>query len=685
MPHLDTPLERKLTAILYADVAGYSRLTEEDEAGTHRLLSASLDYLTNEIGRYNGKVEHYAGDAILAEFPSVILAVACALTAQAELARKQSHLPEEHRVKFRIAINLGEVIVDRGEIYGEGVNIAARLESLGEPGEVWISALVQHEVRGKLPLDCVDMGEHRVKNIAEPLRAFRVKVKDGAALPSVEALVPRRRSGAKLRPIVIVLAIALAASVILLGTVTVTWLSGFDPADSAYQQPHGMPSLAVLPFQNLSEDPAQAYFAHGMTDDLITDLSKIPGLFVIAGNSSALYENAKMDIRDIARELGVRYILTGTLRRTPLMLRLNTQLIDAESGASLWAERYDADLVQIFALQDVIVSHVVAALSAGTSPTEVLAKRTTKIVNIDAYDLFLQGWAHYQRETPEGYSDAIPFLTGALELDPSFDRPHAVLAAIYYQGRLRRWNRDWGLSDHEAFRMAYEHLKSAKAEPTALGLSTSALMHIHNGRHELAIGEAEKAIGLDGNDPTAHIVLAYALSTAGEGSSAIEYAMQAMRLNPHYPASYVWTLGLAYFVNADYERARKFFEEAGTDQAGLDLVPLLATYGFLGREEEAGKIFELQLSRWREWHPGYPMTVRSLVAEFPPFLKQLDRDRVSDGLGKAIAQRLSLRPGSSILGLAGSARGAHGHWPAAALVRKGRLWGYYRPRGFASQ
>ena len=648
MPHLDTPLERKLTAILYADVAGYSRLTEEDEAGTHRLLSESLDHITNEVERYNGKVEHYAGDAILAEFPSVTLAVACALTTQAKLARKQSHLPEEQRVKFRIAINLGEVIVDRGEIYGEGVNIAARLESLGEPGEVWVSDLVQHEVRGNLPLDCVDMGEHRVKNIAEPLRAFRVKVKEGAALPPVETLVPRRRSSAKLRPIVI----ALAASVILLGTVIVAWLSGFDPTDGAYQQPPDKPSLAVLPFQNLGEDPAQAYFAHGMTDDLITDLSKIPGLFVIAGNSSALYENAKMDIRDIARELGVRYILTGTLRRTPTMLRLNTQLIDAESGASLWAERYDADLVQIFALQDVIVSQVVAALSAGTSPTEELAKRTKKSVNIEAYDLFLQGWAHYNRETPEGYSDAIPLLEGAVELDPSFGRPHAILAAIYYQGRLRRWNRDWGLSDHEAFRMAYEHLKSAKTEPTALGLSTSALMHIHNGRHELAIGEAEKAIALDGNDPTAHIVLAYALSTAGEGSSAVEHAMQAMRLNPHYPASYVWTLGLAHFVNADYERARKFFEEAGTDQAGLDLVPLLATYGFLGREEEAENIFDLQLSRWQEWHPGYPMTVRSLVAEFPPFLKQRDRDRVSDGLEKAIGQRLSLRSGPSIPGLA---------------------------------
>ena len=260
-----------------------------------------------------------------------------------------------------------------------------------------------------------------------------------------------------------------------------------------------------------------------------------------------------------------------------------------------------------------------------------------KIVNVEAYDLYLQAWAHYNRETPEGYSDAIPLLEGALEQDASFHRPHAVLAAIYYQGRLRRWYRQWGISSYDAFRKAYEHLRSSMAEPSALGLSVSSLMHIHNGRHELAIAEAQRAVTLDANDPTAHIVLAHALGMAGQAAKALPYARQAIRLNPHYPASYVWTLGLAHFVDGNYEEARQRFEEAGVDHAGLDLVPLLATYGTLGRTTDARKLLEVQRARWQQWHPGHPMTVRSLVAEFPPFFTEADRNRLTDGLKKALA------------------------------------------------
>jgi TolB-like protein/class 3 adenylate cyclase len=631
VPQPPTPLERKLTAILYADVAGYSRLTEADEEGTHRLLSENLDRFTACIEHYNGRVEHYAGDAILAEFPSVTVAVTCALTIQAELARAQAHVPEDKRVTFRIGINLGEVIVDRGEIYGEGVNIAARLEALAEPGGVWISDLVRHEVRDKLPLEYVDMGEHEVKNIAEPIRVFQVKVREGAELPPMEALVPRHRRLSRLNVAL------LAVMTVLLVIMTLDWLGVIAPKGDADLQLPDKPSVAVLPFRNLNDDATQEYFVDGITDDLITDLSMVPELFVISSNSSSVYKNTKENIGEIARELGVRYILTGTLRRAPRLLRLNAQLIEARSGSTLWAGRYDADLEQIFDLQDVIVANVVANLSPGTSPQEELAKRVSKVVSIEAYDLFLQGWAHYNRETPEGYSDAIPLLKGAVEQDPSFHRPHAVLAAIYYQGRLRRWYRQWGLSSYDAFRKAYEHLQRSMAEPTALAFSVSSLMHIHNGRHEQAIAEARKAIALDPNDPTAHIVLAHALSMAGDGKKALEYTRQAVRLNPHFPASYVWTMGLAHFVDGNFEEARKRFEESGSDHAGLDLVPLLATYGILGRTKDAQKLLDIQQGRWQQWHPGYPMTVRSLVAEFPPLLREEDTNRLSEGLRRALA------------------------------------------------
>jgi len=631
--HSPAPLERKLTVILYADVAGYSRLTEADEARTHRLLSDSLDRFTSCIERYNGKVEHYAGDAILAEFPSVTLAVTCALAVQSELSRSQSHLSEDQRIMFRIGINLGEVIVDRGEIYGEGVNVAARLEALAEPGGVWISDMVRHEVPNKLPLEYRDLGEHKVKNIEEPIRVFRVDVLPGANLPPIETLVVRRTRIPWLNVSM------LTGMAVLLVVVALTWFGVLGPRQAVDLQLPDKPSMAVLPFKNISDDPAQEYFVDGITDDLITDLSKIPQLFVISSNSSSLYKNAKIDTRKIGRELGVRYILTGTLRRTPKMLRLNTQLIEAESGATLWAERYDADMEQIFDLQDVIVAQVVATVSSGTSAQKELAKRVSKVVNIEAYDLFLQGWAHYNRETPDGYSDAIPLLKSAIEQDPSFNRPHAVLAAIYYQGRLRRWNRQWDLSSYDAFREAYQYLQSAMAEPTALALSVSSLMHIHNGRHQQAIAEAQEAIALDPNDPTAHIVLAQALSMAGEGMKALEYTRQAIRLNPHYPASYIWTMGLAHFVDKNNAQAMKLLEDAGTDHAGLDLVPLLAIYGILERAEDAKKLLEVQRLRWEQWHPGHPMTVRSLVAAFPPFLREEDTDRLSEGLARALATR----------------------------------------------
>jgi len=617
------PLERKLAAILYADVAGYSRLTEADEEGTHRLLSESLDRITDRIEHYNGKVQHYAGDAVLAEFPSVTLAVICALAIQRELSQSQAHLPEEKRTLFRIGINLGEVIVDRGEIYGEGVNVAARLEALADPGSVWISDIVRHELRDKLPLDYTDLGEHSVKNIAEPVRAFRVEIGQGATLPPVQDLVPRRKRA--LRPY----AVTAASIAVLVLASALAWFGMIAPEPTAELALPDKPSLAVLPFKNLNRDEAQEYFVDGMTDDLITDFSKNPDLFVIASNSSSRYKNTSMGAKQIAQELGVRYILTGMLRRTPEMLRLNTQLIDARSGGTLWADRYDADMEQIFQLQSVIVAQVMAKLLSGTSPQEELAKRKGQPTSVEAYDLYLQGWAHYNRETPEGYSDAIPLLQAAVEQDPSFLRPHAVLAAIYYQGRLRRWHREWELSEYDAFRKAYEHLEKSMSQPTALALSVSSLMHIHNGRHQSAISEAQRAIAVDANDPTAHIVMAHALAMSGKGKSSLEYSQRAIRLNPHYPASYVWIRGLAHFVDGDYGQARESFEEAGTDHPGLDLVPLLATYGILGREADVKTLLEMQHSRWEQWHPGHPMTVRSLIAEFPPFLREVAPASVS--------------------------------------------------------
>ncbi len=308
MHNLEVPLERKLAGVLYADVADYSRLTEQAEERTHFLLTEALDLITRNIERCGGKVEHYAGDAVLAEFPGVAQAVICALATQAELARGHSELPEDERVQFRIGINLGEVIVDRGEIYGEEVNVAARLEALAEPGSVWVSDVVRQELGGKLPVDYVDMGTHRVKNIAGPLRAFRVTERPGTKLPAVAKRSPWRHAR---------LVLGLTGFALAIVVLSLIWHFAQTPDSAASLALPEKPSLAILPFQNLNRDPAQDYFVDGLTDGRISDLSKNTGLFVIARGSSAFYKNATLDIPDIANKLGVRYLLRGSLRRMP--------------------------------------------------------------------------------------------------------------------------------------------------------------------------------------------------------------------------------------------------------------------------------------------------------------------------------------------------------------------------------
>jgi TolB-like protein len=596
------PLHRKLTAILYADVAGYTRLSEQDESRTHRLLSGWLDRIAAIVGRYGGRVEHYAGDAVLAELPSVVLATACALAIQARMTAEQSDLPQGRRFLFRVGINLGEVIVDRGEIYGTDVNVAARLETLAEAGGICVSDTVRPVHRRALALGVV------------------------ATIAVVAALV-------------------------------VAWLGRDDPHPRRDERP----SLAVLPFENLNRDPSHDYFVDGLTDDLITDLSRVDGLLVIARGSSAAYKGATLDDDAIARELGVRYLVRGTLRRAPQVLRVNTRLVDARTGETLWAERYDVEPRELFGLQERIVRGVWDILAPHTGGEVEHARGPRRDVDLHAYDLFLQGWAHFQRETPDGWKDAIPFLEGAAAHDPHFVRPHAVLAAIYYLGRLRHWNLEWGISSHDAFRLAYEHLIRGTAEANALGLSIRALTHVHNGRHQSALSDARAAVAREPSDATAHIVLSQALSLAGMPRLALEHARHATRLNPRYPASYPWSQGLAHFVAGELESARASFESAGFEHPGLDLIPVLATYALLGDDARTDEILRRQRARWERWRPGASITVRSLAAAFPPMRREADQERLARGLAKALAriaharalERRALPRGRMTLGPAG--------------------------------
>ncbi len=360
-------VKRKLTAILSADVAGYSRLTGKDEEGTHRLLSAYLDVITATIEKHGGRVVHFAGDAVLADFGSVVDALACAVEAQRELRKRNQGLPEERRLQFRIGINLGDVIVDRDDIYGDGVNIAARLEGLAQPGGICISGGVYQQVRNQLELAYEFMGAQEVKNIAEPVPVFQVQLDPGAAGGRQEKGVrpPRWRSG------------ALAATVVLLVGAGAAAFWNFYPRSSAppgnvastpapekaAPQLPDKPSIAVLPFDNMSDDPGQEHFTDGLTEDIITDLSQLENLIVIARASVFTYKGKSVKVQQVARELGVRYVLEGSVRKSGDRVRITAQLVDGETGHHLWAERYDRDLKDVFALQDEITEKIRVTLA----------------------------------------------------------------------------------------------------------------------------------------------------------------------------------------------------------------------------------------------------------------------------------------------------------------------------------
>jgi TolB-like protein/class 3 adenylate cyclase/rhodanese-related sulfurtransferase len=591
--------EQRLVAILYADVAGYSRLTGADEAGTHRALSTYLDLFAEAVNRHLGKVVHYAGDAILAEFGMVSDALTCAINVQQDLQERNKELPEERQVRFRIGVNLGEVIVDRDDIYGEGVNIAARLEGLAEPGGVCVSDAVRNAVGRKLPLDYEFMGEQEVKNIEEPVRAYHARLASGAELPRPTA--PRRTgpNWHRLTGIAAAVVLLVVGSVVLLKP----WESTEEPVSveqMAFPLPD-KPSIAVLPFENMSGDPQQEYFSDGITEDVITDLSKLSGLFVISRNSTFTYKGKPVKVRQVAEELGVRYVLEGSVRRAGDQVRITAQLIDATTGGHVWAERYDGALTDVFALQDDVTQKIVAALAVKVTDEEQVHQGRHGTENPDAYDAFLQGWAHYQLRTPDDLANAVPYLEEAIRLDANYARAHAALASVYWDAWNNGWHKNLNVRSFRARKLADDHLEEAMKSPTPLAHSLKSRMLVatksmdaQSEIYEEAVAEAHRAVSLDSNDATAYAALANALVYAGKPAEGADFIRKAMRLDPHYPPDYLIMLGRTQFELDQYEEAVETFERAV--KRNLDnkwaWIYLAATYGQLGRENEGQAAME---------------------------------------------------------------------------------------------
>ena len=616
-------VERRLAAILAADVVGYSRLMGADEEGTHaRLKAHRRDLIDPAITAHRGHIIKLTGDGALVEFGSVVDAVGCALWIQRGMTLRNSEVPEEHRIQFRIGINLGDVIVEPDDIYGDGVNVAARLEALAEPGGICISRLVQESVRGKLDVTFDDLGEQPLKNIAEPVRVYRVRIDPGAVGPAIRPAKPNGPGRLLVVSAGLVLLIALGGA---------GWHLYLEPLlqERAFAQQTALPlpdkpSIAVLPFSNMSDDPAQAYFSDGITEDLITDLSRISGLFVIARNSVFTYKDKAVNVEDVARELGVRYVLEGSVRKAGNQVRINAQLIDGSTGFHLWAERFDRELADVFALQDEVAQRIVAALEIELSDVEraTLAQRYTD--NLEAYDLFLRGWERYWRSTEQSRLEARALFERAIELDPKFARAYANLALTYTGSS--------GGMGGTSLDRAYELARTAIALDDSLPEVhwVMADVQLFRRQYAQALASVEKCIELDPNYADAHAERALVLMYAGKPNEALDELDRAMRLNPHYPFVYLNPLGQSHFALRRYQEAIDAFREGlrRNPTAQTQRMFLAASYAQAGRLDDA----RWEVAELLTLDPDFSLVQ---VPEVAPFEHPEPLDRLLDGLRKA--------------------------------------------------
>jgi len=589
-----TTASRRLAAILAADVAGYSRLMGADEEGTHKRLRAyHRELIDPKISEHHGRIVKTTGDGLLAEFGSVVDAVRCASEIQRAMIDREPGLADERRIRLRIGINLGDVIADGGDIFGDGVNVAARLEALAEPGGICVSGMVRDQVRGKLPFPFEDRGEQDVKNIALPVRVYALRPETIAELPAIGVpLVATPR-----RPInrVAIAAAAVAAAVVVAGGAWWLWpptKSSPTPAVAAttsIAQSLAAPrlSIVVLPFANLSNDPDQQYFADGITEDLTTDLSRIVGMFVISRNSAFTYRNKPADTRQIGRELGVRHALEGSVQRSGKQVRVNAQLIDAETGAHLWAERFDRDTGDLFALQDEITRRIAITLNV-----ELLNSEAARLAeNPDALDYILRGRAAEARGgARENIAEAIGLYERALALDPR---------SVEAQSRLARALVSRGLfAAPEEERVDFERAealinKALAASPQyPLAHVAKAQLFRAQRRCEDAVPEYEMAVAVDRNLVGSLVSLAQCkFLTGGSDDESIRLTEQAIHLSPRdsfIAFRYFW-IGFVHLLQSRTDEAITWLEKAR--HADPRIAPphyfLACAYGLKGELDRA--------------------------------------------------------------------------------------------------
>ena len=582
--------QRRLAAILAADVAGFSRLMGRDEEATYeRFREHRLELIDPTIAAHHGRIVKLMGDGFLVEFASAISAVDCAVVIQRGMAVRNTGIAADSQIRLRIGINLGDILVAEDDIFGDGVNVAARLEALAEPGAICVSAEVYRHLQLDHPVE--DLGERQLKNIERAVHVYQL-----SAWPlGHDHTSGTDRLAGPARP---------------------------PPA------PSDRPSVAVLAFDNLSGDPEQDYFSDGIAEDIITDLSKISGLFVIARNSAFVYRGRAVRVQDVSRDLGARFIVEGSVRKAGNRVRITTQLIDGDTGGHVWAERYDRELTDVFAVQDEVTRRIVAALQVKLTGDERRRAGGRGTDRVEAYELFLRGRELIQRRTQDDIVCSRPLFARAIDLDPSFASPHAGLAFGHVMEYVNHWSELPEQSLATADRLATQALALDPTDPQSH--YAMAMVHLWTGNHDDAIREAHTATELDPNSSSGHSLLGLTLHYVGRSHEALGALERAMQLDPYYPDAYLHFIAQCHFSlkrYADAEAAlkRRIVRNPDTD---MSRVLLAACYGHLDRPEQAE-------AEWQEAlriNPSYSLEHRRRVL---PYKDPAEFQHVVAGLRKA--------------------------------------------------
>ncbi|MDX1575496.1 MAG: tetratricopeptide repeat protein [Kiloniellales bacterium] len=580
-------MQRRLAAILAADVVAYSRLMAEDEAGTLAALKQHRSQLIEpEIARHNGRIVKLMGDGALVEFASVVDAIACAAEIQAAMVDRNAAVPEARRIAFRIGINLGDVIVEGDDIYGGGVNVAARLEALAAPGGICVSGTAYDTAHDKLDLEFEDLGEQQVKNLDRPIRTYRVVLAGG----------PGRSAGP----------------------------GGLSGAALALPE---KPSLAVLPFVNMSSEADQEFFADGISEDLITELSKFRTLFVIARNSSFAFKGQAVDVKEVSAKLGVRYVVEGSVRRAGRRVRITAQLIDAVDDTHIWAERYDRDLEDIFALQDEVTRAIVSAIEPQLASSERLRARRKPTESLGAWECYQRGLWHLHQYRAEDAEEAISFLERAIELDSTFASAHAGLAFVLYYKVILGFTEDRSSDLAKALAAGTAAVRLDENDPfahVALGR-----VHTAKGEHDEAIACCNRAIALNPNYASAYFGRAHSLWMSGRPAEAVLSHDEAMRLSPRDPLLWAFhaSKAIALILLERYEEALEHARQAQRqpNTALWAFMPEVSALGLLGRLGEARTALE-------RVHRLKPDVTCSFATQVLPISRKVDREHFVRGL-----------------------------------------------------